>query len=71
MTITTAAGLEVTVNPGDVIVADWDGVVTIPGDLVAKALEVMEVSVVQDQRCMQDLVDGRGVEETFKKHRSH
>jgi regulator of RNase E activity RraA len=71
ITIPTAAGFNVIVNPEDVIVADWDGVVAIPPELVEQALEVMKVSVEQDRRCMEDLVDGRGVEDTFKKHRSH
>lgn len=71
ITIATAAGFDVTVKPQDIIVADWDGVVSIPSELVEKALELMKVSVAQDQRCMEDLVAGHGVEETFKKHRSH
>lgn len=60
-----------TVKPQDIIVADWDGVVAIPPELLEEAIKIMKVSVAQDQRCMEDLISGHGVEETFKKHRSH
>ena len=71
ITINTAAGRKVTINPEDIIVADWDGVVVISPNLVQKAVDIMGVSTIQDQKCMEDLIRGNGVEETFKKHRSH
>jgi regulator of RNase E activity RraA len=71
ITIHTAAGLEVIINPEDIIVADWDGVVVISPELIEQAVRIMGVSTFQDQRCMEDLIHGHGVGETFKKHRGH
>ncbi|GHJ84612.1 hypothetical protein NliqN6_1014 [Naganishia liquefaciens] len=69
--IDTAAGRKVVINPGDIIVADWDGVVVISPHMIEKAVSLMSISCAQDQKCMEDLIRGQGVEETFKKHRSH
>ena len=68
--IDTAAGHKVVINPEDIIVADWDGVVVISPNLVKKAVDIMRVSTIQDQKCMDDLIRGHGIEETFKKHRT-
>jgi len=57
------------VNPGDVILADLDGVVCVPRELVevvlARCLKGREV----DERCMEDIKAGKLIKETFKKWR--
>ncbi|KAI0762088.1 RraA-like protein [Trametes elegans] len=59
----------VQVTPGDWMVADEDGVVCVPAgraeDVIALASKGREI----DDRCMQDIKAGKGVQETFKKHR--
>ncbi|KAI0829797.1 RraA-like protein [Trametes gibbosa] len=59
----------VQVFPGDWMIADEDGVVCVPAalakDVVALAVKGREV----DERCMQDIKAGKGVQETFKRHR--
>ncbi|KAJ9098543.1 hypothetical protein QFC19_006311 [Naganishia cerealis] len=67
--IPNGAGLEITVNPEDIIVADEDGVVVIPLKLLEQAVAIMAVAAEQNARCMEDLINGHGVGETFKKHR--
>ena len=59
----------VTVNPGDCMVADQDGVVCVPRgweeQVVALAARGREV----DSRCLEDIRAGLGVQASFKKHR--
>ncbi|RPD57638.1 RraA-like protein [Lentinus tigrinus ALCF2SS1-7] len=59
----------VRVEPGDWVVADEDGVVCVP---VTKAEDVISLAAKGrevDARCMEDIKAGKGVQETFKKHR--
>ena len=59
----------VRVEPGDWVVADEDGVVCVPA---AKAEDVITLATKGrdvDTRCMKDIRAGKGVQETFKKHR--
>ncbi|KAF8919916.1 RraA-like protein [Mucidula mucida] len=49
----------ITVNPGDWIVGDRDGVVCVPRDLRDKI----------DELCMADIQQGKGVQASFKEHR--
>ncbi|BGP30296.1 hypothetical protein JCM10296v2_002050 [Rhodotorula toruloides] len=58
-----------TVHPFDVVLADLDGVVVIRPDILEEALELAEKGREVDERCRQDLSAGKGVKETFKKHR--
>ena len=59
----------VEIVPGDFIVADENGVVCVPrlleSDVVAVATKGREV----DDRCMNDIRAGKGVQASFKKHR--
>ena len=59
----------VSVAPGDWIVADEDGVVCVPVDMVDKVVEVARKGHEVDARCMTDIKAGKGVQASFKEHR--
>lgn len=59
----------VTVEPGDWIVADEDGVVCIPKDMVDKVVEVARIARGIDARVLEDINAGKGVQASFKLHR--
>ncbi|KAJ4476920.1 RraA-like protein [Lentinula edodes] len=58
-----------TVNPGDWIVADEDGVVCVPKELEIMVTELAAKSHAIDEKCMADIKDGKGVKASFAKHR--
>lgn len=57
------------VVPGDIIVADIDGVVVIPKGKVGEVVELAERGKMIDERVAKDLKAGRGVAESFAKWR--
>ncbi|CAO3598830.1 unnamed protein product [Absidia cylindrospora] len=65
----TLSGSPVVVHPGDIMVADMDGVVCIPVDLVDSVISNCEKYTAIDEQCMKDIQKGFGVQETFKKYR--
>ncbi|KAI8375177.1 ribonuclease E inhibitor RraA/Dimethylmenaquinone methyltransferase [Blakeslea trispora] len=67
--ITLSRESPVIVQPGDIIVADLDGVVCVPQDLVEKVIESCQKYVAIDEQCMEALKEGYGVQETFAKYR--
>ncbi|CAE6474283.1 unnamed protein product [Rhizoctonia solani] len=56
----------VEVHPGDIIVADIDGVVSIPPELIARVIDTCRYSKQVDERCMIDIQQGRSIQETFQ-----
>ncbi|KAF5370585.1 hypothetical protein D9758_001825 [Tetrapyrgos nigripes] len=57
------------VAPGDWIVADGDGVVCVPKELKTQ-VEELAIKLGQiDERCMEDIQAGKGVQASFLKHR--
>ncbi|KAG9316620.1 ribonuclease E inhibitor RraA/Dimethylmenaquinone methyltransferase [Chiua virens] len=61
----------VTVEPGDWIVADEDGVVCVPKDMVDKVVEVAGIGRDVDARVLEDIKAGKGVQASFKLHRGN
>ena len=59
----------VVVTPGDIIVADLDGVISVPVKLVDQVVESCTKYVAIDDQCMEALQQGFGVKETFAKYR--
>ncbi|KDQ57445.1 hypothetical protein JAAARDRAFT_35160 [Jaapia argillacea MUCL 33604] len=59
----------VTVKPGDFMVADEDGVVCVPTELVEKVVDLAKRSREVDEKCMADIKAGKGVQASFKEHR--
>lgn len=49
--------------------ADENGVVCIPIEDMDKVKEIAKKSREIDERCALDIKAGKGIEETFKKHR--
>lgn len=59
----------VVVHPGDVLLADIDGVVSVPQALAEEVVSLATEGRRVDDLCMADLRAGHGVRETFTKHR--
>ena len=59
----------VTVNPGDLLVADEDGVVCVSKSLEKEVLRVAFQGREVDARCLRDIRSGEGVAESFRRHR--
>ncbi|KAI8973600.1 ribonuclease E inhibitor RraA/Dimethylmenaquinone methyltransferase [Mycotypha africana] len=69
--ITLSRESPVVVHPGDILVADVDGVVCVPRDMIDAIVANCEKYVAIDDQCMQALKEGKGVKETFKKYRGN
>lgn len=54
------------VAPGDFIVADRDGVVCVPQDLVEETIAFATKGQEIDAKCMESIRAGKGVKESFK-----
>jgi len=59
----------VRVEPGDWMVADEDGVVCVPQGIVEKVVELTRKGRKADEKCMEDIKAGKGVQASFKLHR--
>ncbi|BFZ60524.1 hypothetical protein YB2330_001560 [Saitoella coloradoensis] len=62
-------GKDVWINPGDVIIADLDGVVCCPKEKVEEVLELMPKLTIADDNVMGDVKNGVSIAEAFKTHR--
>ncbi|KAG0215429.1 hypothetical protein BGX28_010134 [Mortierella sp. GBA30] len=60
----------VTIHPGDYVVADADGIVVIPKDMLAQVEAYCKKSTAVDDQCMSALKAGEGIAATFKKYRA-
>jgi 4-hydroxy-4-methyl-2-oxoglutarate aldolase len=59
----------VVVEPGDVIVADYEGVVRIPPDALGEVLDLAEEDFETEQAVREDLEAGREFEEVYREHK--
>ncbi|KAG5647038.1 hypothetical protein DXG03_001408 [Asterophora parasitica] len=59
----------VTVEPGDWMVADIDGVVCVPKALESRVIELASKGRAVDELCMRYIQAGNGVQASFKAHR--
>jgi len=69
----TAIGVEaraggVTVRPGDLVVADVDGVVVVPRSLVADVAQAVLTKRRLEKSVREDLLTGRGIREVWRKY---
>jgi regulator of RNase E activity RraA len=59
----------VTVKNGDIVVGDLNGVMVIPLERLEEVVVGCEKAQPIEHNCMQDLKAGKGIQETFAKHR--
>jgi len=60
----------VTIEPGDWILADEDGVVCVPRLLASQVIELATKGRQVDSLCMDDIKAGKGVQNSFMLHRA-
>ncbi len=60
---------EVLVNPGDLVFADFDGVVVIPQAIEAKVLEMAREKVNAENLSRKELLDGKLLREVYDKYK--
>jgi 4-hydroxy-4-methyl-2-oxoglutarate aldolase len=61
---------ETTINPGDWVFGDADGVVVVPRDIALDVLAHAETRVATEREMREDLARGLSVTEAFTRHRS-
>jgi len=61
---------EATINPGDYLIGDLNGVVCLPKALAEKAVSLIESQVEADDRIAQDVKAGKPFAESSRKHRA-
>ena len=59
---------EVLVNPGDIIFADFDGLVCIPQNIAEKALEIATEKAHKENLSRKELLEGKLLSEVYKKY---
>ena len=60
---------EATIDAGDYIIADLDGVVCLPRSLARQCLDAIPAIAGADEKCAEAIESGMSVEEAFKKYR--
>ena len=58
----------VKVNPGDLVFADFDGVVVVPKDVEAKVFELAQDKVLRENYSRKELLEGKSLKEVFDKY---
>src|SRR5690606_16274875 len=59
---------EVLVHPGDLIYADFDGVVVVPKHIEGIVLERAQEKVMTENRSRKELIEGKSLQEVFDKY---
>ncbi|ORY79699.1 ribonuclease E inhibitor RraA/Dimethylmenaquinone methyltransferase [Leucosporidium creatinivorum] len=67
--ITTTTWPSIIVHPGDLVLADEDGVVVVPSPIIGEVLQAATEGKEVDEKCRKDILEGKGVKETFAKWR--
>ncbi|SJX62483.1 uncharacterized protein SRS1_13331 [Sporisorium reilianum f. sp. reilianum] len=60
----------VTVRPGDLVLADIDGVVVVPPSVAEDVIRLAEKGRREDEMCMRDIKAGMPVKQAFAKNRT-
>jgi len=60
---------EVLVNPGDLVFADFDGIVVIPQAIEAKVIEMANEKVNAENLSRKELLDGKSLREVYDKYK--
>ncbi len=60
---------EVLVHPGELVFADFDGVVVVPKDVEDEVLRLAEEKVVKENASRRELLQGRTLREVYQKYR--
>jgi regulator of RNase E activity RraA len=58
----------VMVHPGDLVIADIDGIVVVPGDMAEEVVEKALVVAARETKTRDELKNGVGLYEVFKKY---
>jgi len=58
----------VLVNPGDLVFADFDGVVVIPKDMEPKVFELAHDKAHRENESRRELLDGKSLREVYDKY---
>ncbi|KAI5365938.1 Putative ribonuclease E inhibitor RraA/RraA-like protein [Septoria linicola] len=59
------------IHPGDILIADLNGVVCLPKDLAEQAIDLIASQVEADENVAKDIKNGATVGESMKKHRAN
>lgn len=59
------------INPGDILIADLNGVVCLPQGLAEQAIDLIASQVEADENVAADIKKGIAVAESMKKHRGN
>lgn len=59
------------IYPGDILIADLNGVVCVPQQLAEQAVDLIASQVQADEKVAEDIRNGVPVGESMKKHRAH
>ena len=57
---------EVAVHPGEIVFADFDGIVVIPRDLEDEALELAKEKISSENRSRRALLEGKTLREVWE-----
>ena len=63
-----ACGYSVTINPGDYIFGDVDGVVIIPQDIIMEVLEQSFETIIKENETRDGLLAGKSLQEVYEIH---
>ena len=62
---------EAIIHPGDILIGDINGVVSLPEALAEKALDLIQSQVHADTKVAEDICKGRPVADAMKEHRAN